>query len=158
MHPYRTHHCAELRPPLAGQTVRLSGWIHRKRDHGNLIFIDLRDHYGITQCVTDIDAPIFKQVENLRNECVITVTGRVVERTADTVNPKMDTGGVELQIEELVLQSEVQLPLPLQVNSNGDFPEDTRLTYRFLDLRREKLHQNIVLRSQIISSLRRRMI
>jgi len=158
MHPYRTHTCGELTPSHAGQTVKLSGWVHRKRDHGNLIFIDLRDHYGITQCVINSDTPIFAQVEDLRNESVITVTGHVVHRSPETINTKMLTGAVEVQIESLYLQSAAQQPLPLQVNSNADFPEDTRLTYRFLDLRREKLHHNIVLRSKIIASLRQRMI
>lgn len=157
MHIYRTHTCGQLRSSHAGETVRLSGWVHRKRDHGNLIFIDLRDHYGLTQCVTDVDAPIFKIVETLRNESVITVTGKIVPRTPETVNPKMDTGEVELHIDHIEVQSHAQT-LPLQVNSNAEFPEDTRLTYRFLDLRREKLHANIILRSQIIASLRRRMI
>lgn len=158
MHLYRTHTCGELTLSHVGQTVKLSGWVHRKRDHGNLIFVDLRDHYGLTQCVINCDTPIFAQAEELRNESVITLTGQVVGRSAETVNPKMPTGEVEVQVESLHLQSAAQQPLPLQVNSNADFPEDTRLTYRFLDLRREKLHQNIVLRSQIIASLRQRMI
>jgi aspartyl-tRNA synthetase len=158
MHPYRTHTCGELTPSHAGQSVKLSGWIHRKRDHGNLIFIDLRDHYGLTQCVINSDTPIFAQVEDLRNESVITITGQVVRRSPETMNTKMATGEVEVQIENLLVQSPAQQPLPLQVNSNADFPEDTRLTYRFLDLRREKLHRNIVIRSDIIASLRQRMI
>ncbi|MDF3034227.1 MAG: aspartyl-tRNA synthetase [Alphaproteobacteria bacterium] len=157
MHPYRTHHCGELRQSHVGQRIRLSGWVHRKRDHGNLLFIDLRDHYGITQCVMDVDSPAFASVETLRNESVITLDGTVVQRTPETVNIKMATGDIEIQIEALTLQSQAEL-LPLQVNSNADFPEETRLTYRFLDLRREKLHANIILRSAIIASIRRRMI
>jgi len=157
MHPYRTHHCGELRKSHTGQKIRLSGWIHRKRDHGNLLFIDLRDHYGLTQCVIDIDSPAFKTAEHLRNESVITLDGMVVQRSTETVNPKMATGDIEIQVEKIVLQSEAET-LPLQVNSNAEFPEETRLSYRFLDLRREKLHANIVLRSAIISSIRRRMV
>ena len=157
MHPYRTHHCGELRQSDTGKSVRLSGWVHRKRDHGNLLFIDLRDHYGLTQCVINIDSPAFTQAESLRNESVITLNGIVVQRTPDTVNAKMATGEVEVQIETVILQSQADM-LPLQVNSNAEFPEETRLTYRFLDLRREKLHANIILRSAIISSIRRRMI
>lgn len=157
MHPYRTHHCGELRQSHTGQKIRLSGWIHRKRDHGNLLFIDLRDHYGLTQCVIDVDSPAFTSAESLRNESVITLNGTVVQRTAETLNEKMATGAIEVQIENLTLQSQSEM-LPLQVNSNAEFPEETRLTYRFLDLRREKLHANIILRSAIISSIRRRMI
>jgi aspartyl-tRNA synthetase len=157
MHPYRTHHCGELRQSHTGESVRLSGWVHRKRDHGNLLFIDLRDHYGLTQCVINVDSPAFAQAESLRNESVITLDGTVVQRTPDTVNPKMETGEIEVQIEAVTLQSQADM-LPLQVNSNAEFPEETRLAYRFLDLRREKLHANIILRSAIISSIRRRMI
>lgn len=157
MHPYRTHHCGELRQSHTGQAVRLSGWVHRKRDHGNLLFIDLRDHYGLTQCVINVDSPAFTQAESLRNESVVTFNGTVVQRTPETTNPKMATGDVEVQIETVTLQSQADM-LPLQVNSNAEFPEETRLTYRFLDLRREKLHANIILRSAIISSIRRRMI
>jgi aspartyl-tRNA synthetase len=156
MHIYRTHTCGELRQTHAGQVVRLSGWVHRKRDHGNLLFIDLRDHYGLTQCVIDMDSPAFKIAEGLRNESVITVRGTIVHRTAETINRKMPTGEIELQVEHISLQSAAEM-LPIQVNSNADFPEDTRLKYRFLDLRREEIHQNIVLRSAVISSIRRRM-
>ena len=157
MHLYRTHHCGELRQSHTGKPVRLSGWVHRKRDHGNLLFIDLRDHYGLTQCVINVDSPAFAQAESLRNESVVTLNGAVVQRTPDTVNAKMATGEVEVQIESVTLQSQADM-LPLQVNNNAEFPEETRLTYRFLDLRREKLHANIILRSAIISSIRRRMI
>ena len=153
----RTHTCGELRREHVGQTVRLSGWVHRKRDHGNLLFVDLRDHYGITQCVLDSSSPLFKTAEGLRLESVITVDGKVVPRAPAAVNPKLATGEIELAAAELVVQS-VADPLPLQVNSDAEFPEETRLRYRFLDLRREKLHRNIVLRSRVIASIRRRMI
>lgn len=157
MHPYRSHTCGELRPTHLNETVKLSGWVHRKRDHGHLVFIDVRDHYGLTQCVIDTDSPNFKIAEALRSESVITVVGKVVQRSSETINSKMATGEIEIQIQDIILQSQAdQLPLP--VNSSVEFPEETRLTYRFLDLRREKLHANIVLRSAIISSLRRRMI
>ncbi|MGD9650264.1 MAG: aspartate--tRNA ligase, partial [Dongiaceae bacterium] len=157
MHMYRTHHCGQLRESHVDQTVRLSGWVHRKRDHGQLMFIDLRDHYGLTQCVLDSNSPLFASATELKAESVITVTGKVVARTPDTVNAKLPTGKIELVIAELKVNS-VADALPLQVNSDLEFPEETRLKYRFLDLRREKIHQNIVLRSQVISSLRRRMI
>jgi len=153
----RTHTCGGLRREHVGQTVRLSGWVHRKRDHGNLLFVDLRDHYGITQCVLDSSSPLFKTAEALRLESVITVGGKVVPRAPAAVNPKLATGEIELAAAELVVQS-VADPLPLQVNSDAEFPEETRLRYRFLDLRREKLHRNIVLRSRVIASIRRRMI
>ena len=157
MHPYRTHSCGQLREDHAGQTVRLSGWINRKRDHGQLLFIDLRDHYGLTQCVVDTSNPAFKTAERLRLESVITVTGKVVKRTADTINEKMPTGHIELQIAELTVQSEAdQIPFP--VNQDTDTGEDARLRYRFVDLRRERIHENIMLRSRVIASARRRMI
>ncbi len=157
LHCYRTHTCGQLTLEDAGKSARISGWVHRKRDHGNLVFIDVRDHYGITQCVIDSDSPCFQIAESLRNESVITVDGEVAERTADTVNTKMTTGAIELKVNAIIVQSAAEM-LPLQVNNNADFPEETRLTYRFLDLRKEKLHANIVLRSQIISSIRKRMI
>jgi aspartyl-tRNA synthetase len=157
MHAYRTHTCGEMRLGHVGQTVRLSGWVHRKRDHGNLLFIDVRDHYGITQCVVDTSSPLFKQVEPLRPESVVTFTGPVVAREKETVNPKLPTGEVELSIKEFKLQSTAEV-LPILVSQDGDFPEDLRLRYRFLDLRRERLHANIVLRSRVIASIRRRMI
>src|SRR5437660_5928651 len=153
----RTHTCGELRREHAGQTFRLSGWLHRKRAHGNLLFLDLRDHYGITQCVLDGSSPLFKTAEPLRLESVITVGGQVVPRAPAAVNPKLPTGEIELAVAELIVQSPAD-PLPLQVNSDAEFPEETRLRYRFLDLRREKLHRNIVLRSRVIASIRRRMI
>ncbi len=157
MHAYRTHTCGQLRLADAGQTARLSGWVHRKRDHGNLVFVDLRDHYGITQCVLDTSSPLFKQVEAVRLESVVTITGKVVKRTAETINPKLPTGEIELRIEEYKLQSAAEM-LPLQVNSDEDSGEDIRLTYRFLDLRRERIHHNIMLRSHVIASIRRRMV
>jgi aspartyl-tRNA synthetase len=157
MHAYRTHNCGQLRRAHVGQTVRLSGWVHRKRDHGNLLFLDLRDHYGITQCVIDTSSPIFAQLEGARPESVVTVTGQVVARSAETVNAKLGTGEIEVQIREFVLQS-VSEVLPFQVAQDGDYPEELRLKYRFLDLRTERLHANIVLRSQVIASIRRRMI
>ena len=157
MHPYRTHTCGELRPSHVGETARISGWVHRKRDHGNLVFVDLRDHHGLTQCVIDAASPVFPQAGTLRPETVIMVKGEVVPRAPDAVNPRLATGAVELAVRELIVLSGAE-PLPLQVASDADFPEETRLRYRFLDLRREKLHANIVLRSRVISSIRRRMI
>lgn len=157
MHVYRTHTCGELTVKAVGETVRLSGWVHRKRDHGNLLFVDLRDHYGMTQCVIETSAPSFALAEQARNESVVTVTGKVVKRAPETVNPKMATGEIELVIEDFKIESMADM-LPLQVNSDQEFPEETRLTYRFLDLRREALHKNIMLRSQVISSIRQRMI
>ena len=157
MHPYRSHNCGELRADHVGETVRVSGWIHRKRDHGNLLFIDLRDHYGITQCVINSASPIFEPAADVRLESVITVSGPVVERSADTVNPKLPTGEVEVAIAELEVLANAD-PLPLQVNTDADYGEETRLRYRFLDLRREKMQRNMVLRSRFIASLRRRMI
>ncbi len=156
-HTYRTHTCGELTLSHRDQHVKLSGWVHRKRDHGGLLFIDLRDHYGITQCVIQNDSPIFKILDQTKNESVITLEGKVVTRTSDTINPRMKTGEIEVVISHAVLQSECS-QLPINVNSDAEFPEETRLTYRFLDLRREKLHKNIVLRSKVITSLRNRMI
>ena len=157
MHPYRTHTCGQLRPEHAGTTVRLSGWVHHKRDHGNLLFVDLRDHHGLTQCVADSSNPLFARLETLRPESVVTVTGEVVRRSADTVNPRLPTGEVELRVRELAVQSEAD-PLPLQVASDEDAGEELRLRYRFLDLRREKVHANIMLRAKVIASIRRRMV
>ena len=158
MHPYRTHTCGELRPAHVGQSVRLSGWVHRKRDHGSLLFIDLRDHYGITQCVVDTSDPAFAAADELRLEGVAAITGKVLKRSPETVNSELPTGGVELAIEAVELLSKPLDTLPLQVNSDTDYGEETRLRYRFLDLRREKVHRNMVLRSKVIASLRHRMI
>ncbi len=157
MHPYRTHTCDDLRPEHVGEEVRLSGWAHRKRDHGNLLFLDLRDHYGITQCVVDTESVHFAAVEALRPESVVTITGKVVKRSDDTINANLATGEVELPIDDFHVQSMADM-LPLQVHGDQEYPEETRLRYRFLDLRREKMHRNIMLRSAIIASIRRRMI
>src|SRR5712672_1172294 len=157
MHAYRTHTCGALRLSDAGQPARLSGWVHRKRDHGQLLFIDLRDHYGVTQCVIDISSPLFPAADALRLESVVTMTGRIAARSADTINPKLDTGEVELVIAEIEVRSEAE-PLPFPVNTEAEYPEDMRLAYRFLDLRRERMHANILLRSNVIASIRRRMI
>jgi aspartyl-tRNA synthetase len=157
MHRYRTHTCTELREAHVGETVRLSGWIHRRRDHGQLVFIDLRDHYGITQCVTDIEDPAFQEVEKYRLESVVCVTGRVVKRTDETINPRLPTGHIEVRIDAFEVLSSAE-QVPLQVNSEEDAGEETRLRYRYLDLRRERVHKNIMLRSQVIASIRRRMV
>ena len=154
---YRTHTCGELRESHVNQQVKITGWVHRKRDHGNLVFVDLRDHYGVTQCVLENGSAAFKIVEGLKNETVVTFDGEVVKRSTETSNDKMPTGAIELSITKATVQSVADM-LPLQVNADSDFPEETRLTYRFLDLRREKLHKNIVLRSKIISSIRKRMV
>src|SRR5215472_13146290 len=157
MHAYRTHTCGALRLPDAGRRARLSGWVHRKRDHGQLLFIDLRDHYGVTQCVIEVSSPLFPAADALRLESVVTITGKVAARSSDTINPKLDTGEVELTIAELEVQSAAE-PLPFPVNTDAEYPEDMRLPYRFLDLRRERMHANIMLRSNVIASIRRRMI
>ena len=157
MHPYRTHNCGELRRSAVGTRVRLSGWVHRSRDHGGLLFIDLRDHYGITQCVIEPDSPVFARVAEARSEWVLTLTGPIVARTPETINPDLPTGEIELRIEEIAVQSRAE-ELPLPVFGDLDYPEETRLRYRFLDLRRERLHRNIVLRSEVVQSIRRRMV
>jgi aspartyl-tRNA synthetase len=157
MHRYRSHTCAALTTGDVGNNVRLSGWVHRVRDHGGLLFIDLRDHYGLTQCVIDPDSPAFKDAEQLRAEWVIRVDGEVKARTPETMNPNLPTGSVEVFIRELeVLGASAELPMP--VFGEADYPEDIRLKYRFLDLRRESLHQRIVTRSNVIASIRRRMM
>ncbi|WP_104665771.1 aspartate--tRNA ligase [Ensifer adhaerens] len=156
MHRYRSHTCAALRKSDVGSTVRLSGWVHRVRDHGGVLFIDLRDHYGLTQVVADPDSPAFKVAETVRGEWVIRIDGLVKARTDDTVNKGMPTGEIELYAQEIeVLSAAKELPLP--VFGEPDYPEDVRLKYRFLDLRRDTLHKNIVKRTQIISSMRRHM-
>jgi len=157
MHIYRSHHCGELSLADAGSQVRLSGWVHRKRDHGSLVFVDLRDHYGLTQCVIDTSDACFAAVEAVRNESVVTITGLVKERSAETVNPNLATGAIEVTIAEFSVQSAADT-LPLQVNSDEDSGEETRLRYRYLDLRRARPHANILLRAQIIQSLRQRMV
>jgi aspartyl-tRNA synthetase len=153
---YRTHTCDVLRPAHVDQRVRLAGWVHRKRDHGHLLFIDLRDHYGITQCVFTPDSSAFAAAEPLKLESVISVTGRVVGRTAENINPTLPTGLVEVAADSLEVLSTAE-SLPFQVAGVQDTPEEQRLRYRFLDLRREKIHANIVLRSKVIASIRRRM-
>ena len=157
MHAYRTHTCAALRAADAGKPARLSGWVHAKRDHGGLLFIDLRDHYGITQCVFAAGSPAFEAIDSVRAESVITVTGSVVTREAGTVNPRLPTGEIELKVDTLVVQSASEV-LPMQVAGDEKFPEDIRLRYRFIDLRRDKIHRNMMLRSNVITSIRRRMI
>lgn len=155
MHPYRTHHCNALSSKDIGKEVRISGWVHRKRDHGNIFFLDIRDHYGITQCVAEGDA-LLETINGIRYESVIIVTGKVVARSPETVNKDLATGEIEVIVQSIEIESQAEV-LPMQINIERDFPEETRLKYRFLDLRREKLHNNIILRSKIISSLRRRM-
>jgi aspartyl-tRNA synthetase len=156
MHAYRSHTCGQLRAEDVGKTVRLSGWAHRVRDHGGLLFIDLRDHYGLTQIVADPDSPAFAAANRVRSEWVIRVDGEVVARSKETVNANLPTGAVEIRARSIEILSESK-ELPLPVFGEPDYPEDTRLTYRFLDLRRETLHRNIMKRGEIISSLRRRM-
>lgn len=157
MHMYRSHTCGELRKSHAGETIRLSGWANRIRDHGGLLFIDLRDHYGITQIVVNPDSEFFALAETIRSEWVITVTGKVIERVAEAINPKMETGEIEIGITDIIVQSAAK-ELALPVFGELDYPEDIRLKYRFLDLRRERIHNNMVRRGQIISSMRQRMI
>jgi len=157
MHAYRTHTCGALRAADTGQTVRLSGWIHRKRDHGGLMFVDLRDHYGLTQLVLHPETPGFSTVEHLRAESVIRIDGEVVARSPETVNPNLPTGEVEIRVKKVDVLSEAS-ELPLPVFGEPDYPEEIRLKNRHLDLRRETLHRNIVLRSKVIHSIRNRMI
>ncbi len=170
MHKYRTHNCSELSKSNVGQTVKLSGWVHSKRDHGSLIFIDLRDHFGITQVVIDSGQPPLKkevarsdggffeagEISKIKLESVIIVTGEVKARAAEVINPNIKTGEIEIKINELIVESLAE-QIPFQINDNNEYPEEMRLKYRFLDLRREKTHKNIVLRSQVISSIRAEM-
>ena len=157
MHKYRTHKCDELRHHNVKDVVKLSGWVHRKRDHGQLIFIDLRDHYGLTQVVVDSSNDNFSIIENLSLESVITVTGIVVERSSDTINKSLPTGDIEVNLTELEIISKSNA-LPLQVNSDEDYGEETRLKFRYLDLRRNRPHSNIILRSNIIQTIRNKML
>ena len=157
MHPYRTHNCAQLRAADVGATVRLSGWIHRKRDHGGVLFVDLRDHYGLTQIVGVAGSAAMQLLDGLRLESVVTVTGEVVARGPDVVNPKLATGAIEVVAREVAVQS-AAAELPMPVATEADYPEEIRLKYRYLDLRREQPHANIMLRSAVIASIRRRMI
>ena len=156
MHAYRSHTCADLTNAQVGQEVRLAGWVHRVRDHGGVLFIDLRDHYGITQVIADGDSAAFADIEKVRAEWVVRIDGRVKARAAALVNPKLSTGGIEVYATGLtVLGAAEELPMP--VFGEVDYPEETRLTYRFLDLRREKLHRNMMLRSNVVRSIRNRM-
>jgi aspartyl-tRNA synthetase len=156
MHAYRTHTCGELRATHAGETVRVSGWVHRKRDHGDLVFIDLRDHYGMVQIVTEVDGPVFAVIESLKAESVVTITGTVEARAKEAVNPNLPTGEIEIRVAEAVVQS-AAAELPIPVAGEQEYPEEQRLRYRFLDLRRDTLHGNIVKRTKIISDMRQRM-
>ena len=162
MHNYRTHKCDELRSNNIGEQVRLSGWVHRIRDHGGLLFIDLRDHYGVTQCVVEPGTEAFSVAEKVRSEWVVCLTGTVKARMDETINvdksiSSLPTGDIELFINEIeILSKSEELPLP--IFGEPDYPEDIRLKYRFLDLRRETIHNNIVLRSKIIQSIRKRML
>jgi len=157
MHAFRSHNCGELVEADVGQSVRLSGWVNRKRDHGQLVFVDLRDHYGLTQCVVDSSDPAFEAVEATRLESVVTITGTVLKRSDETINDSLPTGHIEVRIEQFEVQSAADT-LPLQVNSDVDSGEETRLRYRYLDLRRSRPHDNIMLRAQIIQSIRARMV
>src|ERR1700722_16534462 len=157
MHAYRTHTSGALRAADAGKEVRLSGWVHAKRDHGGLLFIDLRDHFGLTQCVFANGSASFAAAYAVRVESVITVTGTVVERAPGTTNPKLPTGGIGVRVEHWGLQSGADV-LPIQIAGHEHYPDELRLKYRFLDLRREQVHKNIMLRAGVIASFRRRMI
>ena len=157
MHAYRTHNCGALRASDAGKPTRLSGWIHRKRDHGGVLFIDLRDHFGLTQLVVGPTSPAFETLDRARVESVVTVTGDVVAREGGAVNPNLATGDIEVRAQAVTVQS-AAIELPLPVAGDAEYPEDIRLKYRFLDLRRDRLHANMMLRSGVIASLRRRMI
>jgi aspartyl-tRNA synthetase len=157
MHTYRTHNCAALRASDVGSTIRLSGWIHRKREHANVLFVDLRDHYGLTQIIAPAGSDVFAALDGCRAESVVTVEGDVVARSPETINPNLATGEIEVLARTVTVQSSAQ-ELPLPVFGDQDYPEDIRLKYRFLDLRRERIHKNIILRSNVISSIRRRMI
>ena len=156
MHPYRSHSCGELRPKNISQKARLSGWVFRKRDHGQLLFIDLRDQYGLTQIVITPQSKFFNLCQKITLETVITVTGTIIERSKDTINPKLPTGEVELVAESVIIQSSCK-KLPLQIDADEDGPENTRLRYRYLDLRRTRMHSNILLRSKVIAFIRKKM-
>ena len=157
MHKYRTHNCSELRLNHVNSIVKLSGWVHRRRDHGNLLFVDIRDHYGITQCVIENTNKNFKILEKIKPDSVISITGKVLKRTKETINKDLPTGEVEVEFKELDILSEAR-ELPLPIFGEQDYPEDIRLKYRFLDLRRQKMHENIILRSKIISFIRKKMM
>jgi len=157
LHKYRTHTCSEITKKNSGNTVKLSGWIHRKRDHGNLLFFDLRDHFGLTQCVIENSNNFFKEVEKIKPESVVCVSGKVVNRSADTINKDLFTGEVEIKVSLFEVLSESK-DLPMPVFGEQDYPEETRLKYRFLDLRRQEMHDNIILRSKVISFIRSTMV
>ena len=157
MNLYRTHFCSELNEENLNSEIILSGWVHRKRDHGNLLFIDLRDNYGITQCVIDSSHPNFTLINNISYESVIRIYGKVLKRSDETVNKKIPTGSIEIKINKFDILSKSNT-LPLPVNSDINYGEEIRLKYRYLDLRRDKLHKNIILRSKIINSIRDKMI
>ena len=146
MHKYRTHTCSEITKKNSGNIVKLSGWIHRKRDHGNLLFFDLRDHFGLTQCVIENSSKFFKIVEKIKPESVVCLSGEVVKRSSDTINKDLFTGEVEIKVSSFDILSESK-DLPMPVFGEQDYPEETRLKYRFLDLRRQEMHENIELRS-----------
>ena len=156
MQRYRTHTCGGLRASDAGTEAKLAGWLYQKRDHGGVLFIDLRDHYGITQLVLTESSEFYTQAAKLPRESVMTITGRVVKREKDLVNPSLATGEIELHIESLEVLS-IAEPLPFPIAEEQNIPESLRLTYRFLDLRRTSMHQKIILRSRVISSIRRRL-
>ena len=157
MNKFRTHNCSELTDKDTGETVVLSGWLHRKRDHGNLLFLDLRDHYGLTQCVIENNNEYFSTLEKLRPESVLTIKGKVVKREKGTENLELPTGKVEVEVKSVKILSESN-DLPMPVFGAQNYPEDIRLKYRFLDLRREEMHKNIILRSKVISFIRTEMI
>ena len=157
MNKYRSHYCSELSLKNLKEEVRLSGWIDTKRDHGNLLFIDLRDNYGITQCVIDVQHNKFNEINSLSQESVITVLGNVIQRSKETINNELNTGEIEIKINDFEVLSKSNI-LPLPVNSDIDYGEEIRLKYRYLDLRRNNLHKNILLRSKIISSIRNKML
>ncbi|MEM9855617.1 MAG: aspartate--tRNA ligase, partial [Pseudomonadota bacterium] len=157
MHAYRSHTCNDLTAAQVGDTVRLSGWVHRRRDHGGVIFIDLRDHYGITQVLCDPDSPVFAEVETLRSEWCIRIDGTVKARAPELVNPKLPTGEIEVFARDMEVLGGIEGDLPLQVFGDQDYPEETRLSYRYLDLRREKMQDNMKLRSDVVASVRKRM-
>ena len=156
MHAYRSHTCADLNVSHVGQTVRLCGWVHRVRDHGGVLFIDLRDHYGVTQVIADADSPVFSQIEELRSEWCIRIDGNVLARDESLINPKLPTGEVEVFIRDMEVLGASE-ELPLMVFGDQEYPEETRLRYRYLDLRREKLQNNMKLRSDVVASIRKRM-
>ena len=157
MNKYRTHNCSELNEKDINKNVYLSGWLHRKRDHGNLLFIDLRDHYGITQCVVENNNKSFQILEKLKPESVIKISGKVVRRDSGTENLDLKTGKIEVSIDSVEILSDAK-ELPLPVFGEQDYPEEIRLKYRFLDLRREAMHKNIILRSKVISFIRNEML